>query len=206
VKERVEIITTISADHSALGARLDALDAQIKAASDQGAIAALKGDLRSFRELVEPHLLEEEEDTLPKLMQAFERDEIRPVEQEMMKSFTWADFPHMLRRLGPSIEAKRALAVDRMGMPEPVFKKKGEDLARYEYEYASIIDSLLDPSKKPEIDQIRANYELEHPDMSPRLVESAPQQGGSWLSRVMPCFQAQPRRKKGGESAHGVFI
>lgn len=188
MQERVEIIDNIVADHRALSTSLTALNKLVAAASEPAACAALKPELRTFRELIEPHLLDEEEDTLPKLMRAFERDEIRPVEQEMMKSFTWSDFPHMLRRLGPSVDAKRALACDRMGMPEPVFKKKADDLARYEYEYASLVNSLLDPARKPAIDQERAAYQRTHrKSVGGARAAEKPQQG-SWLARMLPCL------------------
>lgn len=187
IAERVELPARLNTDHKTLLEMLtktgDAVKAALAAVGAPPGEAAAAGDgsqggqclpladkpngfavalelMQAMHDHMQPHLREEETDTLPAMMKAFKFKEFQKIEEGMIKAMPWWALPHLLRRLkGDRAAAKAATAA--LGVPAIIFSLViRPQLDRYDAEYGWAPVELLAPQSHDFFEEQRARSKL----------------------------------------------
>jgi len=151
LKERITFPPKVSADHvyllKLMGKAAAIFDGLESTTTAEDCLAVVD----EIEEVMLPHMIEEEETVLPGMMEKFTPDEVIAIESDMSKEFDWCDMPHFYRPFGNDLDKKRQHAQRSFGKPGFVFASFVEqDFVRYEEEYGTLLQELLQPSGERE--------------------------------------------------------
>ena len=150
---KMAIDPQIGKEHEDVTQRCNSIDKKTKALLSSpnllDSYKEIRAEMVALRDILEPHLQEEELKMLPALLRKFTHEEIDAVEQPAIKRFPWFMLPHYYRRL-TKIERESHMT-DILGIPKFVQNLiLAGNFKKYQAMYADCIDELNNPDLREE--------------------------------------------------------
>ena len=150
---KMAIDPNVSKDHEDVALRCNSIDKKTKALLSSPNLLdsynEIRAEMVALRDVLEPHLQEEELVLLPALLRKFTHEEITVVERPATRGLPWALLPHFYRRLSKT--ERESHLIDIFGMPVFVVHWiLAGSFKKYQVVYGDCIDELLNPDLREE--------------------------------------------------------
>ena len=150
---KMAIDPNIGKDHQEVAIRCNLIDKKTKALLSSpnllDSYKEIRVEMVALRDVLEPHLQEEELKWLPALLRKFTKDEISVVERPATRDLPWATLPHYYRRLSKAERESHMIEI--FGMPRfVVIWILAGNFKKYDDIYRSCINELMNPDLREE--------------------------------------------------------
>ena len=147
---KMSIEPQLGKEHEDVALRLNAIDKKAKALLSSpnllDSYKEIRAEMIELRDVLEPHLQEEELKLIPALLRKFTHDEIDAVEQPAIKKLPWFMLPHYYRRLSKT--ERESHMTDILGIPKFV---QNIILAGNFKKYQATVGDCIDELNNPDI-------------------------------------------------------
>ena len=150
---KMAIDPQIGKEHEDVALRCNSIDKKTKALLSSpnllDSYKEIRSEMVALRDILEPHLQEEELVLLPALLRKFTHDEISVVEGPETRNLPWAMLPHFYRRLSKT--ERESHMIDIFGIPHFVVHWiLAGNFKKYKTVYGDLIDELKNPDLREE--------------------------------------------------------